>query len=224
LPAFGARIGRSRGAQSPAPAQKVLGLVILLAFGASSGALLGAAKAIQPWAQSEEKGGSTLYHLNLDPHAPFVAAALVLEEAVPPVLARSKPGPIVRKRVVTSRARNAAVGVTPVISAPSAPASATCDRLEDAMINWLLELVARTAASNPDLAGVAAGVQQQLQSAMGRNMCAEEAQAYVAAMCQHPSVVTFMRHMVRELPFFVRPLVGDPCKADLVAAAKKWLN
>ena len=197
--------------------------MILIAFGASSGALLGAAKAIQPWAQSEKENTSTLYHLDFDPPPPFVAAALVLEEAVPPVLTRAKPGLIVRKRVVTSRAGNAAVGVTTVMPGASAPATA-CERLEDPMINWLLELVAKTTASNPDLAVVAAGVEQQLRSGMGRNMCAEEAQAHVAAMCQQHSVVNFMQQMVRELPFFVRPLVGDPCKADLVAAAKKWLN
>jgi hypothetical protein len=42
-------------------------------------------------------------------------------------------------------------------------------------------------------------------------------------MCADPAVFQFMQKMVKELPFFVRPLVGNPCEKDLVAAAQRWL-
>jgi hypothetical protein len=42
-------------------------------------------------------------------------------------------------------------------------------------------------------------------------------------MCADRAVFDFMQMMVKELPFFVRPLVGDPCKHDLVKAAQKYM-
>ncbi len=66
-------------------------------------------------------------------------------------------------------------------------------------------------------------VDRQLRSAHGQNMCAEEAQVHISNMCADAGTKEFMALMVKELPFFVRPLVGDPCKHDLVAAANKWL-
>ena len=101
--------------------------------------------------------------------------------------------------------------------------SGDCARLDDAKVNWLLGLVAKARSSNPEQAPVADRVEQQLNAAIGKNMCAEEAQMYLGNMCADASTRRFMGLMVKELPFFVRPMVGDPCKHDLVAAAEKYL-
>jgi hypothetical protein len=82
---------------------------------------------------------------------------------------------------------------------------------------------AKAPAGNPGQASVAATVDQQLRSALGKNMCAEEAQIHISNMCADAQIKKYMALMVKELPFFVRPMVGDPCSHDLVAAANKWL-
>ncbi|MDQ4148936.1 MAG: hypothetical protein M3164_02920 [Actinomycetota bacterium] len=98
-----------------------------------------------------------------------------------------------------------------------------CDRLDNPKIYWLLDLAAEARAEHPESVDGAGKVDQKLRSALGKNLCASAAQSELASMCSDPSAVGFIRHMVRQLPFFVRPLVGDPCKADLVAAAARWL-
>lgn len=158
---------------------------------------------------------------------PHLMASLTVEEA-PPV-----PAPVRRtvRRVVTSsgtgKASLAAGSGALSTGSPAVPGpgigSPNCARLDDAKINWLLRLAAKAKASNPDQADVAARVEQQLTAAFGKNMCAEEAQIYVGQMCAEAGTKRFMDAMVKELPFFVRPLVGDPCTQDLVAAAEKWL-
>lgn len=112
----------------------------------------------------------------------------------------------------------------PVVSrVQAAPSNVDCAQLDDKKIHWLLDLVAKAKASNPDQAAVADHIDAQLRAKLGQNICAEEAQIYINAMCGEPGVRHFMDLMVKELPFFVRPMVGDPCSHDLVAAADKWL-
>lgn len=135
------------------------------------------------------------------------------------------------KRVAAPAASPAGTAPEPIaLTVPPATAGAVggsgdpnCDRLEDKMIYWLLDLVEDTRQSHPDQAAVAARVDQQLRGALGKNMCAEEAQVYVGSMCADPAIKDFMHLMVDELAFYIRPLVGDPCTKDLVAAAAKWL-
>jgi hypothetical protein len=111
-----------------------------------------------------------------------------------------------------------------VLNLPSISAApVVCDRLDDSKIQWLLRLVAKTRAANPETAPVADRVNAQLVGSLGKSMCASEAQSHVSAMCADPAVFDFMQKMVKELPFFVRPLVGNPCEHDLVKAAQKWL-
>jgi len=153
-------------------------------------------------------------------------ADLNVEEA--PV-ARAVVRKVVRQVVAKPAAgKGAARGAGPANASAGLPGIAiagteNCARLDDAKIQWLLRLVAKAKASNPDQAAVAAGVEQQLNAALGKNMCAEEAQIYLGNMCADPAVKKFMGLMVKELPFFVRPLVGDPCTKDVVAAADKYL-
>jgi hypothetical protein len=160
----------------------------------------------------------------------FSADITVSEAPAAPVAVRT-----VRK-VVVRQGRGAASATASGVSVPSAgtPKSGdaaagpqvACDsgkRLDDRKVNWLIDLAAKAGAANPDQAAVAAKVDQQLRSALGKNMCAEEAQLHISNMCADASTRKFMALMVKELPFFVRPMVGDPCSHDLVAAANKWL-
>jgi hypothetical protein len=39
----------------------------------------------------------------------------------------------------------------------------------------------------------------------------------IANLCLDPAVVKLLNQMVGQLPFFIRPVVGDPCKANLVS-------
>ncbi len=157
----------------------------------------------------------------------FDTGGLRVEEAPP---ARAAVRKTVRRMVTQSGGAGSAAGAAGGAGTSMAPGaldtagSANCARLDDAKIQWLLNLVAKAKSSNPDQAGVAAGVERQLNAALGKNMCAEEAQIYIGNMCADPAVKNFMGLMVKELPFFVRPLVGDPCKQDLVAAAEKYLR
>lgn len=106
--------------------------------------------------------------------------------------------------------------VPPAASAPMVvlPAAAAppqiCDRLDDRKINWLLTLVAKTKSANPSDAAVADRLDAHLRTGLGKNLCAEEAQKHISNLCGDQAVHSFMQKMVKELPFFVRPLVGDP--------------
>lgn len=162
----------------------------------------------------------------------FTSGGLTVEEG--PVAAPA----VVRtvRRVITETAGSAQSSVVKkaaansVMSGLSIPgavngsgAQTDCDRLDDAKIHWLLNLVEKTRQANPDQAAVADRVEQQLRSQLGRNMCAEDAQVQISNLCADRAVRNFMNLMVKQLPFFVRPLVGDPCTQDLVKAADKWL-
>lgn len=203
----------------------VAGLTVL-ASGASGGALLGFV----------DLGSHFVHHRPATRIAAFGAPSLVevgelvVQESPqpvqPPAPAPAAP-PAVRRvvKVVSAKpARSAAGAVAPSLNLPSISAApVVCDRLDDPKIQWLLRLVAKTKAANPETAAVADQVNAQLVGSLGKNMCASEAQTHVAALCADPAVFDFMQKMVKQLPFFVRPLVGNPCEKDLVAAAQKWL-
>jgi hypothetical protein len=199
----------------------------LLMVGIGGGAALGLVK------------GPTAASASVAPAAPvvaaaptddFVAAGLSVAEAPPAAEARKT----TVRRVVTQAAPKSAAGQSggggqlsvnvPGTAGAVAVSNANCGaRLDDAKINWLLNLVAKAKAANPDEAATADRVAGQLRSALGKNMCAEEAQVHISNMCADSGTKEFMALMVKELPFFIRPMVGDPCKHDLVAAANKWL-
>lgn len=157
---------------------------------------------------------------------------LVVQESPPPVQqvqpasAAAPPAPrrVVKVVKAAKQVTPAGGAVAPALNLPSiSDASVVCDRLDDPKIQWLLRLVAKTKAANPETGAVADRVNAQLADGLGKNMCASEAQTHVTAMCADPAVFQFMQKMVKELPFFVRPLVGNPCEKDLVAAAQRWL-
>jgi hypothetical protein len=100
-------------------------------------------------------------------------------------------------------------------------AAVKCSRLDDPKIDWLLQQVAKTKAEHPDIAVGASTVEQALLGARGKNLCAADAQALVAQLCTDPEVVKALNRMVAGLPFFIRPSVGDPCKANLVDVMNK---
>lgn len=200
--------------------------VSLLIVGLGGGAALGILKGPASAAAAVPGAASVTGFTEADS---FEAAGLTVEEA--------PPAPEVRKttvrRVVTQAAPRVATsqsgsGSQLTVSVPGAGSAggsnANCGaRLDDRKINWLLNLVAKAKDANPDQAAVADRVAGQLRSAMGQNMCPEEAQVHISNMCADSTTKKFMALMVKELPFFVRPMVGDPCKHDLVEAANKWL-
>lgn len=201
--------------------------VSLLMVGIGGGAALGLLKG--PSAASAAVPAGTAVFAEA-PVEDFVAAGLTVQEAPPAAAARKT----TVRRVVTQAAPRTTAGQSaggsqlsinvPGTAGAAAVSNANCGaKLDDAKINWLLDLVAKAKASNPDQAAVADRVAGQLGSAMGKNMCAEEAQLHISNMCADSGTKQFMALMVKELPFFVRPMVGDPCKQDLVAAANKWL-
>lgn len=155
-------------------------------------------------------------------------AVLVVEESPDPAPEQSHPSSAtaVSSRTAAAGPPGAATSSAPapVVAVPVTPAAPqNCDRLDDRKINWLLRLVAKTRAANPSDAAVAGRLDAHLRSGLGKNLCAEQAQIQISIMCADPAIYSFMQKMVKELPFFVRPLVGDPCTQNLVKAAEKYL-
>lgn len=202
--------------------------VSLLMVGIGGGAALGLLKGPTSASASVPNAAAVVAEIPTDD---FVAAGITVQEAPTPAEARKTT--VVRKVVTQAAPRTSAAqsggGAQLSVNVPgtagaAAVSNANCGaKLDDAKINWLLNLVAKAKAANPDDAAVADRVAGQLRSAMGKNMCAEEAQVHISNMCADSGTKEFMALMVKELPFFVRPMVGDPCKHDLVAAANKWL-
>ena len=212
---------------------RILGLCVLLALGAGSGAVVGIASASQPPVASTQAIESTQAAPAPDDDTDLVTTLTVEEPPAPAAAPQSSnsasgSGSPARAAARTSSASSANIPL--IVSVPGAALSAPaadgiqCDRLDDAKIHWLLDLSAKTRAANPGSEQAAAHVDQQLRGALGKNMCAAEAQTYVGAMCAEPGVYAYMQKMVQQLPFFVRPLVGDPCTQDLVAVANKYMR
>lgn len=210
-------------------ALKIAVCVGLLAVGIGGGAALGLLKG-PAVAEAALMSPADNHIASFVPADQFASAGLTVQEAPPaPVAVKTV------RRVITQAAPrstgSSAVGVPALTlnipgtagTAGAAKAPCTTATLDDKKINWLLNLVSKAKASNPDQAAVADRVDGQLRSAMGQNMCADEAQIHISNMCADGSTKKFMALMVKELPFFVRPLVGDPCTKDLVSAAEKYL-
>lgn len=204
---------------------KLVAISALMMAGVGTGAVIGtvqsaqAAPGVSMLQTAPDAGGDS---------EPLRVAKLVVEDAdkrVPEAeAAQHQKGSKGASAGRAPSSSSASAVYAPVVSlAPGAGSGVDCARLDDKKIYWLLDLVAKAKASNPDQAAVADHIDAQLRAKLGQNICAEEAQIYINAMCGEPGVRNFMDLMVKELPFFVRPMVGDPCSHDLVAAADKWL-
>lgn len=197
-------------------------LIVGIGGGAALGLLKGPASAAAALPSAADNASAVA------PGDEFAAAGLTVQEApaapaaVRKVVRKVVAQPSTSAAVTGGAATNLSVNV-PGTAAAGASGADCGARLDDKKINWLLNLVAKAKAANPDDAATADRIAGQLRSAMGRNMCAEEAQVHISNMCADKGTKEFMALMVKELPFFVRPMVGDPCKHDLVAAANKWL-
>jgi hypothetical protein len=154
-----------------------------------------------------------------EPQAVQVAPHAALPVPVP--VAAPSAGQPARKVVAKAKQQPSAATAGPLPAAqPSAPA-VKCSRLDDPKIDWLLQQVAMTKVEHPDIAVGASTIEQALLGARGKNLCASEAQALVAQLCTDPEAVKALNRMVAGLPFFIRPSVGDPCKANLVDVMNK---
>lgn len=200
-------------------AGRMLGLVVLLTLAAGSGAAIGIANAQEPQ-----------LHVAAAQNAPGPARTAGPIETDLQVSEAPVQAPAAAGGRAAQRARTGGKGVpAPVLNlidpgaGSGSPAANTvkCSRFDDAKIHWLLEQVAKTKAENPEMAAGADKLTAALREALGRNMCASEAQALVSRMCDDPAVVRVMNQMVSQLPFFIKPMVGDPCSTDLVAVLNK---
>ena len=147
------------------------------------------------------------------------ASALPPNTKLPAIKSTIAPSPKVTPKAPAVPAAVAVVAKS-VSSPRQAAAAVTCrakEQLNDAKINWLLGEIAKTAGSHPELASGAGTLKTQLEALLGRNMCGSEAQTVMANLCMDPAVFKVLNRMVGQLPFFIRFLVGDPCKANLVS-------
>jgi hypothetical protein len=146
------------------------------------------------------------------------ASALPRSTKLPAIKSTIAPSPKVTPKAPVVPAAVAVVAKS-VSSPRQAAVAVTCrakEQLNDAKINWLLGEIAKTASKHPELSSGVATVKTQLEALLGRNMCGSEAQAVIANLCLDPAVVKLLNQMVGQLPFFIRPLVHDPCKTNLV--------
>ncbi|MGQ0679553.1 MAG: hypothetical protein ACT4OM_07850 [Actinomycetota bacterium] len=155
----------------------------------------------------------------LAPEPPPPAPVLAPVPAPPPVV---QPKPVVLAPVVIPAQVVVAPPPVPApIVAPPVPACSADQRLDDAKIHWLLEQSAKALAENPAQAAGAARVDAGLRSALGQNMCASEAKALIANTCADATAARFLQTMVNRLPFFIKPMIGNPCTADIVAVLNR---
>ena len=205
---------------------RILGLVVLLTTAVSSGAIIGIANASGP----DEPKVSVQALAAKAPEAENFASDLSVAE--PPASMRAADAQV--SVGSSSGARASGKGVAaPVLNlvipgqAGNAGGGAgggngvKCSRFDDAKINWLLEQVARTKAEHPEMAAGADRMAAELRSALGQNMCAADAQVMINRLCDDPAVVRVMNQMVSQLPFFIKPMIGNPCTADLVSVLNK---
>jgi hypothetical protein len=193
-------------------------LVITFVIGFSGSAAMAALRTDQP--VPTPSASRTLSAPAPGPEAPPVAPPPAAPAAV--AAATSPAGKAPSRSVAKAKQTPTASAAAPVTAAPppAAPA-AKCSRLDDPKIDWLLQQVAKTKVEHPDVAVGASTIEQALLAARGKNLCAAEAQALVAQLCTDPEAVKALNRMVAGLPFFVRPSVGDPCKANLVDVMNK---
>ncbi|HEX2053810.1 MAG TPA: hypothetical protein VHJ78_08820 [Actinomycetota bacterium] len=207
-------------------AGRILGLVVLLTVAASSGAVIGIANA-----QDAEAPVRSIQAAVASPEvAQVFESTLAMSEAPANALAGRAGGATSAPVPAVSRARGGSspqlVINIPGLTGPGGTAAGSgkavkCSRFDDAKINWLIEQVNKTKAEHPEMAAGADKLLASLRGALGQNLCASEAQAIIGELCSDPAVVRVMNQMVSQLPFFIRPMVGDPCSADLVSVLNK---
>lgn len=205
-------------------AGRLLGLVVVLTVAAGSGAVIGIANAMDaaPTPQPVQEQMTTAAFG--EPES--FQATLAVQE--PPQGTAGAPQPAgnpgAGSRTISTPAVNLMI---PALAGASAGAATsgrstlTCSRFDDPKINWLLEQVATTRTENPALAQGADKLTAELQALLGRNLCASEAQVIINRLCADPAVVKVMNAMVNRMPFFLKPMVGNPCQADLVEVLNK---
>lgn len=121
-------------------------------------------------------------------------------------------------------ASNVLPSLTAPAGVPSPSPAASCpsnQRLTDAEINWLLKQVSRTAAQNPSLSGGAATITGALEPLLGQNLCAAQAQPVVTTLCSNAGALQTINAMTAQLPFYVKPFVGNPCTDNLATVLPK---
>lgn len=164
------------------------------------------------------------------PAAPGPAAPA--PSAAAPVAAASAAPAAVAPKAVAPKAPVAKVTTAPV--PPAAPATAapapppvatvTCpsnQELTDPEINWLLQQVAKTAATNAAYAPGEATIDAGLQPLLGQNLCASQAQPVVSQLCANSGALQLINAMSSQMPFYVKAVVGNPCTANLVTLLPK---
>lgn len=202
---------------------RVLGLAMILTVAVSSGAVIGIANAMD----SSPAASTTAPPSAVEPASETFEATLAVQEPpeTPAAAATASGGP--------ARSSGKSVGI-PVLNlnipttagggsatAASNGNAVKCSRFDDPKISWLLEQVAKTRAEHPEMAAGADKLSAELRAALGKNMCATEAQKIIAQLCTDPAVVRVLNQMVSQLPFFIKPMVGNPCTADLVSVLNK---
>lgn len=208
-------------------AGRVLGLVLILTTAVGSGAVIGIANASSPQPEVKVTARGPAAEA---PAEVFEAVLGVTEPAAqtqPPAgqAVAAAPAP----RAKASGRRAAAPVLNLVIPGQAGGgaggsgggAAVKCSRFDDAKINWLLDQVAKTRAEQPEMAAGADKLAAELRGALGQNMCASEAQVIINRLCDDPAVVRVLNQMVSQLPFFIKPMIGNPCTADLVSVLNK---
>lgn len=208
-------------------AGRVLGLALLLTTAVGSGAVIGIADASSPEAKVTAQV--------------LAAAETPAEENFEAVLAISEPPAQTQASAAAAQAAAAAgapkakaskgasapvlnlviPGMAGGAGGPGTGSAVKCSRFDDAKINWLLDQVAKTRAERPEMAAGADKLSAELRNALGKNMCASEAQVIINRLCDDPAVVRVLNQMVSQLPFFIKPMIGNPCTADLVSVLNK---
>lgn len=213
--------GTGSGARSTV-AGRVLGLVMILTVAVGSGAVIGIANATD----SSQAAFTKVAPAAVEPASETFEATLAVQE--PP----ETPAPAAAASSGQAKSSGKAVGIPvlnlniPTTAGGSATAASNgkavkCSRFDDPKISWLLEQVAKTRAEHPEMAAGADKLSAELRAALGKNMCATEAQEIIAQLCTDPAVVRVLNQMVSQLPFFIKPMVGNPCTADLVSVLNK---
>lgn len=210
-------------------AGRVLGLVVLLTTAIGSGAVIGIANAAGP---VEPKTTVQALATQAPEDDVFESDLSVNEPPAPTPQQQAAAAQAVASRASASRTsgKGVAAPVLNLVIPGSAGSGAggsgggssiKCSRFDDAKIQWLLDQVAKTKAERPEMSVGADRMSAELRSALGKNMCASEAQVLINRLCDDPAVVKVMNQMVSQLPFFIKPMIGNPCTADLVSVLNK---
>ncbi len=201
---------------------RILGLVVLLTTALGSGAVIGIANASGPETVQapatetpQPEGFESLLAVSEPPSSMRAADAQV-------AVAGSTAAPRSGKKVAAP-VLNLVIPGQPGGAGGGAQAGSgiKCSRFDDAKIHWLLDQVAKTKAEHPEMSAGADRMSAELRSALGQNMCASDAQVMINRLCDDPAVVRVMNQMVSQLPFFIKPMIGNPCTADLVSVLNK---